>query len=172
MSIIAKDNSNGTYIPCPAGPHQAVCVDVVDLGLLEQTWNGQKKTQHKVRVVWQTDEPMADGKPFLASKRYTLSLNEKASLRHDLEAWRGRPFTGEELKGFDVETVIGANCQINVQHVDKGGTVYANVISIMPLTKGMVKLQPKDYVRVKDRAADGGTPPEEGGMLSDDDIPF
>ena len=83
-------------------------MDVVDLGILVKVnWGGKGKKQHKIRIVWQVEEVRADNKPHQASKRYTLSLHEKAALRKDLESWRGRPFTAQELEGFDVEQVIG-----------------------------------------------------------------
>lgn len=170
MPIIAKGNS-GKFEPCPAGMQQAVCCDVVDLGLLETQW-GQK---HKIDIVWQSDEKMADGRPFLVKKRYTLSLNERANLRHDLESWRNKPFTEAEAEGFDVERLIGANALLNVVHKtgSKGG-VFANVMNVTPIMKGMPKLTPtEDYVRVCDR----DTTPEPGEQhepadIDDDSIPF
>lgn len=169
MAIIAS--AGKTFTPAPAGLHQAVCVDVVDMGLLEVTYAGKTKKQHKVRLVWQIDEAMEDGKPFIAQKRYTLSLHEKSTLRQDLESWRGRPFTEEESAGFDLEKLINVNCQINVQHVPKQGAIYANVVSIVPLGKGMTKIESREYVRVQDRTENGheGPPVEE---LTVDDIPF
>lgn len=168
MPIIATAGDGKTFTPAPAGLHQAVCVDVVDMGLLEVTYAGKTKKQHKVRIVWQLDLDTDDLKPFTVQKRYTLSLHEKATLRKELESWRGRPFTDEELAGFDLEKLLGANAQVNVQHTTKNGETYANVISIVPLGRGMQKLTPRDYVRVKDRA-EASPDPEP---LTVDDIPF
>lgn len=175
MAIIAKASGNGssTFLPAPAGVHQAVAVDVVDMGVLEVTYAGKTKKQHKVRVVWQIEELMDDGKPFICQKRYTLSLNEKSTLRKDLESWRGRPFTDAELDGFDVESVIGANCLLNVMQVQKGGETYANVTAVMPIKKSMEKMVPTNYKRVKDRTPDDqpdhdGPPP----VIDEDSIPF
>lgn len=173
MPIIATAGDSRAYTPAPAGVHQAVCVDVIDKGLLEVTYAGKTKKQHKVSLAWQIDEVRDDGKRHLVYKRYTLSLNEKATLRKDLESWRGRAFTREEEIGFDVETVLGANCLINVQHNTQGDKTYANVVAVMPLARGMAKLMPLEYVREQDRAetvADGAA--EHSGPLTVDDIPF
>ena len=184
MAILAKATGDGkTFDPAPAGVHQGVCVDVIDLGILDVTWQGKSKKQHKINVAWQIAETRDDGKPFLVFKRYTLSLSEKANLRKDLESWRGRPFTREEEMGFDVESVIGANCLLNIQHNEVGDKTYANVVSIMPLVKGMPKITASDYVRKQDRPdseprhisdeeiayAHGGP---QGAVITDDDIPF
>lgn len=173
MPIIATAGDSKVFAPAPAGLHQAVCVDVVDMGILEVTYANKTKKQHKIRVVWQIDELMDDGKPFIVQKRYTLSLHEKAGLRKDLESWRGKAFSRDEEMGFDVEKLLGVNCFLNIVHAVKEGTTYANVAGVVPLKKGMPHIQPSDYVRVKDRdpkeASDGGGIANE---LTDDDIPF
>jgi len=172
VPIIATAGESKSFTPAPTGVHQAVCVDVIDKGMLEVTYAGKTKTQHKVSLVWQIDERRDDGKRYLVYKRYTLSLNEKATLRKDLESWRGRPFSREEEMGFDVESVIGANSLINIQHHTQGDRTYANVVSIMPLAKGMVKLTATDYVREQDRTETSDSDASGSEPLTVDDIPF
>lgn len=176
MAIIATAGDSKNYTPAPAGVHQAVCVDVIDKGILEVTYGGKTKKQHKVSIAWQIDELRDDGKRFLVHKRYTLSLNEKATLRKDLESWRGRPFNRDEEMGFDVEMVIGANCLLNVQHNVKADATYANVVAVMPLAKGMQKMSAKDYIREQDRdpndTGDAFPDGTQGEGLTADDIPF
>jgi hypothetical protein len=173
MAIIATAGDSKTYTPAPEGMHQAVCVDVVDKGMLEVTYAGKTKTQHKIVVAWQLAEPREDGKRFVVFKRYTLSLNEKATLRKDLESWRGKKFTRDEEMGFDVEKLVGVNALLNVQHNVTGDKTYANVVAVTPLVKGMVKIAALDYVRELDRTE---AQPEGGDShaqpLTDDDIPF
>lgn len=181
MAIIAKASGEGqSFTPAPVGVHQAVCVDVVDLGVLEVTYKGETKRQHKVNLAWQLNEDRDDGKPYLVFKRYTLSLHEKAGLRKDLESWRGRKFTRDEEMGFDLETVIGANCLLNITHNQVGDKTYANVSSVSPLMKGMPQMEARDFVRKVDRApednasASDSREPEHDDVppLTDDDIPF
>ncbi len=176
MAFIVSEGSS--FTPCPAGPHAAVCVDVIDLGKLPNTFKDGALV-HKVRVVWQVAERKDDGKPYLVSKQYTASLHEKASLRKDLDAWRGRKFTKEELAGFDLEQVIGAPCLLNVEHTERAGSTYANVTSLMRLPKGMPVVTPSDYIRKKDRDQhdqhDAHVPPDEAYDhvgTEDDGIPF
>lgn len=181
MAIIAKEGSGKAFEPCPSGSQAAVCVDVVDLGNIENTRfpneDGSPKFQHKIEVVWESSEKMVDARPFLVKKRYTLSLGEKANLRHDLESWRGRAFTESERQGFDVEKLIGAPCILNVIHKagSKGGT-FANVATVSPLMRGMEKPTPSGkYVRVCDRiesAADADADDFPVDAPAVDDIPF
>lgn len=149
MAIIATGGEGKSFAPPPEGTHQAVCVDVIDAGMHDNPFNPGTQ-QHKVDLVWQLNELREDGQRFQAWKRYTLSLNEKAVLRHDLESWRGRPFTADELRGFDVETVKGVNCLLNIVHRQSQknpGRVYGNIASVMPLMKGMLKIAPLNYER-------------------------
>jgi hypothetical protein len=173
----AKGENGQTFQPAPAGVHQAVCVDVVDLGILDVTWQGQTKRQHKVNFAWQIAEDRDDGKPFLVFKRYTLSLHEKAGLRKDLESWLGRKFGREEEMGFDVETLIGRNCLLNITHNRVADKTYANVQSVNPLMKGMQPMAARDYIRKCERqaemvAAHAPNDEHEPPPLTDDDIPF
>lgn len=145
---IAKANADSKPLdPVPAGVHQSVCYSIIDLGT-QPSNNPQFSPTHKVQVGWeipgeiiQTEE---GPKPRVISKEYTLSLGKKANLRAALESWRGRPFTEEELLGFDLSKLIGVNCLLNVIHVKSpdGTKTYNRVQGIMPLPKGMPVLKP------------------------------
>lgn len=171
MPLIAKASSNGggTFIPAPEGPHGAVCVDVIDYGLVESTWQGQTKQKHRIAIAFQLDEQTPDGAPFVVRWYGTLTLDERGKLRPFLENWRGKKFTADELAdGFDVEKLIGAPALVQIVHATKGDATYANVDSIMKLPKGMAAPTPwSEYVRVKDResqqpAAQRQAPPQYG----------
>lgn len=176
MPIYASAGSATKFQPAPAGAHAAVCCDVVDLGIVETTYQGETKKKHMVRLVWQIDEARDDGKPYLVMGRYTLSLHEKAALRRDLESWRGRPFTEPELHQFDVEAVIGKGCYLDLVHRPSKGDVFANVAAIMPLPKGMTAPAVRDYVRVCDRTPEqhvqAPTDAEAFDDITSDAIPF
>lgn len=171
--MIVKDNG-GDFTPAPEGMHQGVCVDVIDKGEITSEYQGSKRTRHVVVVRWAIDENMENGKPFTVEKWYTASLNEKASLRKDLQLWRGRSFTAAELQGFELDNVLGVNCQLAIIHQAKGDRVYANVSGILPLPKGAAKMSPPaDYIRVQDRPAENGNNPgyERDPGEDDDDLP-
>jgi hypothetical protein len=170
MSIIIKGGPS--FIPAPEGTHPAVCVDVVDLGEVEVTFQGKTQRKRKVDIVWQIDVNMASGKPFLVRRRYTASLHEKATLRRDLESWRGRAFTDKELEAFDLESLVSVGCLINVIHETGNGSTFANVASVMRLPKGMKAPTPRDYVRVKDRPSAQTDVVDDGLGITDDDVPF
>ena len=150
MPIIAKDSTGDKFpkLPLPeAGTTQAVCCAVWDLGNQVTPYeneDGTPKVQHKVIIAWEISEkinaPESEyhGKPYMLNRKYTLSLSDKANLRKDLEAWRGKQFTGEELAGFNLSKLLKAPCQLTVVHEQgKNGSTYANIKAIAPLAKGM-----------------------------------
>ncbi len=173
--IIARDTGTTDFEPAPEGLHAAVCVDVVDKGMIEGQWG----PSHKVQIRWQLDGHSdaglrPDGKQWLVTRQFTLSLHEKAALRSFLVSWRGKQFTAAELQGFDLENVIGAPCMLQVLHNRSadGQRVFANVQNVMPLPKGMSKPVAHDYVRVIDRGAPDGLPNAEYAPEWEEEMPF
>jgi hypothetical protein len=167
MSIIAKEPES-KFTPAPEGLFQAVCVDVIER-LQQQTPWGLKD---KVEIRWQLEATNPDTQePFEVRAFYTLSLSEKANLRKHLETWRGRKFNAEELKGFDLERLIGANGQIQIIHnISDEGKTYANVQAIIQHNGRVAKIAAHNYIREKDRAkAQGNGAVKE---ITADDIPF
>ena len=138
--IVSEATGGSTFTPCPAGSYLARCVRLVDLGTQQTEYQGESKTAHKVLLAFEVLDDEArrdDGEPFVLSKRYTLSLHEKAALRKELASWRGRDFTPEELKGFDLKTILGKDCFLSVVEATKGDRTYSNIASIMKPPKGM-----------------------------------
>ena len=136
LTLSATNKSSETV---PAGTFATRCYQIIDLGHQTTSFEGEVKVVPQVRITWELSELMADGRPFSISREYTATFGPKGNLRKMLEAWRGRPFTQEELGGFSLENVLGAPCLIGVVHKpSKDGTkVYANVNSVMALPKGM-----------------------------------
>jgi hypothetical protein len=143
VAIMAKDSGGRDFKPMPAGVHLAICNAVVDLGIQQTTYKGEAKSQHQVYLRWEvpdeTVEYEKDGRkvvgPATIGRTYTLSLSEKANLRKVLENWRGKPFTADELKGFDITNVAGKCCQIMVQHDTRSDKTYANVTGVMGVSR-------------------------------------
>ena len=105
----------------PEGSHQAVCVDVVDLGEIV----GQYGPVHKVALVFQiepdpdtgVDVARSDGERFEVVRRFSANLSERGYLRPFLEAWRGKKFTTDELRGFHLSKLVGVKLTAPAQPV-------------------------------------------------------
>lgn len=149
MGLKASD-SGGNFKPVPPGSYVARCISVIDLGTQTSVGKFGEKAAHKVRLSWEVFGDDDDGQPLTVgdmpmtvSKEYTVSLHEKAALRRDLAAWRGRDFTDDERKGFDIDKLLGVYALINVTHDTGGnGKTYANVAGIAPVPKAMAAAKP------------------------------
>ncbi len=133
------DTGGGDFKPAPVGSHIARCIKVIDMGTQKNEYEGRVSFVRQVNLTWELpNELMEDGnsagKPFTVSKIYTASLGEKANLRRDLQTWRGKEFTPDELRGFDARNVLGKACMLSVIHTDKGK---AKVSAVMAVPKGM-----------------------------------
>ena len=209
MGFIAKDSGGGSFKRVPSGVHIGRCYSLIDLGT--QLTSGQygDKLQHKLRIGWELfgeDENGApltvdvDGRemPMTITKSYTVSMHEKARLRADLAAWRGREFSDEEAKAFDVSKLVGAYCMVNVTTSETNGKTYSNVAGLTPLPSALKNAKPtpvhevllfdldapdmavfsgfheklQDAIkRSPEWARHGGKPPSNGGDPRED-VPF
>jgi len=165
MGLTAKEEK--TYDPISEGVHQGVCYAIYDLGT--QYNKMFDKSAHQCLIIWEIPseriEINKDGQtlslPRVVSKTYTVSLGERANLRKHLESWRGRSFTAEELQGFDVSKLIGVNGMIQIIHKTTDNKTFANISAILPLYKGMAKLEPENptvVYRFEDGEPPEGTP--------------
>lgn len=138
--LTAIQNGGAKMEPIEAGTHPAVCYGVVDIGeqYNEKYGKAVRKCIVLFEVIGQTfvDKDGIDRNRSI-SNTYTLSLSEKSALYRDLIAWRGRPFTPEELKGFNLENIIGVPCLLSITHTERDGNTYANISGIMKMPKGM-----------------------------------
>lgn len=141
MSLVISEKTGGSFTPLPAGTHLAICNMMVDEGT--QYNENFKNFSHKIRVGWEipgeTIEVDGEQRPRMISKEYTASLSTKANLRKDLESWRGRAFTPEELKHFDLKSIVGASCMLSVIHTEYNGSTYAKVSGVMAVPRGIPK---------------------------------
>lgn len=133
-------NEGGDFTPPPAGTFLAVSYRLIDLGTQEVTFQGQTKHQHKIMISWELpEEKMQDGQPFSVHRRYTYSSSEKATLRNDLQAWRGRAFQDSDFGGpnaFDIKNILGKGCMLGIVHSVRDGKTYANISNVLALPKG------------------------------------
>lgn len=128
-----------------ANSYVARCYSFIDLGTHQnqnyknKDWNPVE--QRKVRLTFElpTELRVFDEEkweqPMVLWKKYTLSLSEKAYLRKDLESWRGKQFTDQELKGFDLSTIVWVACILSIWVNEYDGKEYNQINSISPLMK-------------------------------------
>ena len=159
--MIVFENATSTFTPPDAGTYTAVMRAMIDLGTQSSTFEGEAKSARKIMFKFEVTDPdnrRQDGTAHTVSKRFTASLHERAALRKFLEAWRGRPFTPEELKGFDLTKLLGQPCLLGIVHQEREGKTFAGISSCMKLPRGMTAPQASEPLECWDMS--GGVPPD------------
>jgi hypothetical protein len=134
--------SNYTKSIAPEGMHVARIYQIIDLGTTEQGGNFPGK-KRKVQILLELPNELAifnpekGEQPYYLRKGYTLSMNSKAILRKDVESLLGKKMTDEDAAKFNVFSLLGAPCMVQVVHAIKGDNTYANINNITPMPKGM-----------------------------------
>ena len=137
--LVSDNGGGGTFEQAPVGAHVARCVKLIDIGTHHGEYEGVPNVRHQIIVGWELPGELIQtgdyaGQPFTVSEFYTLSLSEKSKLRPMLESWRGKPFTEDELRGFDLKNLLGKPCMVQVGRNKKDR---AKVQAVMSLPKGM-----------------------------------
>ena len=133
------------------GEHKGVLISIIYMGTQPYKYAGEEKTRKRVRLTWELPEARAvfneekGEQPFVVSKEYTFSFSDKANIRADLKAWRNAEFTPEELKVFDIDSMLGEPCWVSVSNYEgSDGNKYAGVESLSKYRMG--KIEPEGEV--------------------------
>lgn len=130
----------------PAGNYVARCYQMIEIGTVTEIVMGKQAILKKVRIGWELPtelkvfNPDKGEQPLAISKEYTLSMHEKSNLRKDLKSWRGRDFSEDEAKSFDITKLIGVACMLNIIHrpgVSDPTKIYEQIAGITAMPKGM-----------------------------------
>ena len=143
MPIYAEKKDSNDFQQVEPGTYVARCYSMIEIGTIETEFNGEKKKAHKVNITWELPTEQAifhkenGPEPFVVSKTYTLSMHEKSTLRKDLESWRGKGYTEEEAKRFDITKLLGQSCILSVIHQPGKTDPTKNYVAISSISKMM-----------------------------------
>ena len=146
MAINATTNGNTLRELIPTGNYIARCYKMIHIGTVEEIILGEKKVLNKVRIGWELPTELRvfneekGEQPLVIDKEFTLSLYEKSALRGVLKSWRGKDFTEEEAKCFDITKLLGVQCMINIIHKPSkrdASKVYEEIAGITAVPKGI-----------------------------------
>ncbi len=151
LTLTCKDN--GDFKPHPEGIHPAVCVDVMDLGLVETDFQGVKKMVNKVKITFESEAKTEDGKPCTVFRSFSASLHPKSNLSTFLSKWRGRPVAPGE--SINLQQLIGASCTLVISHQKNlAGKTYASIDAVSKPTKKVTPSGTYDPAAARQRYAD------------------
>jgi hypothetical protein len=115
VAIMVSGKGDGNFKGIDPGVHNARCDLIADLGM-QETKFGQKHKLYVHFAVPGMEAEDKDGRKFQMGigQSFTASLSPKSNLRKALEAWRGKPFSDEEVEGFDITKLLNAPATIVV----------------------------------------------------------
>lgn len=141
MPLQAPKNTSN-FTPAPQGTHMARCYQLLQIGTIPEEYMGEMKELPKIRLMFELPEETKvfkegdEPKPIVISQEYTLSMGQKANLRKLIEGMIGTTLSDGEASAFDVESLIGMPCLLNIKHnTSKKGTIYSVIASASPLMK-------------------------------------
>lgn len=129
-----------------AGNYAARCYQMIHIGTVKEIILGEEKILNKVRIGWELPTELKvfnedkGEQPLVLSEEFTLSMHEKSKLRKFLASWRGKDFSEDEAKCFDVTKLVGAACMLNIIHKPSKkdpSIIYAVIGSVSPVPKGL-----------------------------------
>ena len=136
--VMSTEDSGEKILP-KTGLTQCVLTGIIDMGSQEYEYKGEKKKARKVELqftlpqlthTWEEEE---GPQPFVLYRDVTMSMHKKSILRSIIQG-----ILGKELDGpFDLESIAGMNSMVNIVHVERNGTHYANMDSFSPLMDGI-----------------------------------
>jgi len=152
-ALVLQCNDNSNFKPHPTGIWQAVCLDVIDLGLQWTEFQGKRKLVRKLKLVFETEHIGEDGKRGIVSKNFTASLYPNAKLTGFLGQWRGRQIMPGD--NVDLKKLPGACCTLVLSHQQSlSGRTYVSIDAVSKATKQVVPSGTYDPAAMRQRIAE------------------
>jgi hypothetical protein len=130
-----------------------VLADIVDKGMVPNKFKPGTE-QHKCYFVWIVAETDTEDRNKRVFQSFTVSLNEKSSLRKFLGTLGYKEF--DPKVAFDLESLIGTKRMLVLSQEDgtDGGKPFIKITATMPLKKNQPGVDiPSDFVRRQDQPA-------------------
>ena len=146
---------NPKYKTIAEGEYSAVIVDLTDLGNVK-TLDG---VFHKCRLILQVDDPRTECRENPTVRRdFVLSNAPNSRLVQFIQALFDRELSKEERLEFDVESLVGTACKVQIVHnpdKEDPDRVWANIDKVRGYPADLRPMRVTPYVREKDRNGKG-----------------
>jgi len=143
--MLQAPKPESSYTLAPAGTHIARLYEIIHIGTIADTYQGQPTESNKIRLTFELPEEKKvfkenqEAKPIVISQEYTFSMGAKANLRKLVEGIIGTSLKDEEAYGFDIESLISQSCLLTIKHrVSSSGNSYSVIASASPLMKNQI----------------------------------
>ena len=146
MPILLKKSKSG-FVPHPEGVFDGVLVDVTP----PQEFEGKYGPRELFKFVFETTHKLEDKRRAIAvSSLIPIDIHPKSNSFPIIKGILGTTPTDKELQtGINLEKFLGNVYQVQIEHVEKDDSTFANVVTVLP-SKRKLKASGA-YVRVCDR---------------------
>lgn len=133
---MSKIPQGSTRELAPEGVHNAVCVQVIDLGTQEVRDFKDKNKINKVRKVQLAfqlvEEETSEGNAVVVYRQYTFTNSPKSNLMKDLKAW-----LAVKDAEFEMDNCLGKPVSVTIEHAETEKGTFANVTNLAGVAKGV-----------------------------------
>lgn len=111
------------------------------MGTQKGEFEGKVRMNRKIRIGFELPDEKAvfseehGEQPFLVDMTLNLSSSEKSNFVKTMTAWFGKA----PEPTFDIEELLGKAGMVNVSHKKVGNKTYANITSVTPVPKSLLK---------------------------------
>ena len=113
----------------------AVCVDVIDLGIQETPWGKHPR----ISFVFESDAKDQYGSPKWLTRTYNNYAYPKSALTTEIRNWLGCDISGDDAD-WDLKKSVGEQATLSTaETVSKKGNTYDKIVAVHPGTGGCVQ---------------------------------
>lgn len=129
----------GNYKPTPAGNHLSVCKGVVDLGTIDNTYEGKVTRKKMIQIYFEHPNLLdEEGNPFVTYLEEKFSMHKNANLRKLVNSWFAVTMTEEQAENFSAVSLLGCEAMVNVSiRTSKNGNEYNDIMGVSPIPAGV-----------------------------------
>lgn len=179
-TINLKEGEGSTITTLPKSTYQAVISAAWDLGMQENTYEGQTSIKHKIMFRFEINKLIEDEGAF-KGKRYNILkeinvpdfFGDKAALVKLASAAEGKDLTKDFFRAFDTDSLIGKNLMVATGITSGGNAKIESFSTLMDILEPIaVELPPEmpDWVKVKADAGKIAQQPKQ--EAPNDSLPF
>lgn len=134
------------------GTHVAVCTQIIDHGTKEGENGKYRAFNFGFELV--EEDPDSEGNPVMVFRQFagkinpdeSISITPRSKLGQAIAAWLGKPL--DKDSEFTLESLAGKACQVTIVHKEVEDKTYANITSVIGLSKGVKAKRPTSDIKV------------------------
>jgi hypothetical protein len=116
MAFKYEDSGSKEFERPDVGQKAGRCLMAIEMGTVKNDFPDAKyPTKPEILLVFELNQLMEDGRPFVVSEKMTFSFGDNAHMMRHLIPWRGgNKYTEDEKRGFDLGKLVGKAALVQI----------------------------------------------------------